>query len=248
MSAAMDAETGMEMALAPRSDDRVGLAILVKTPGHSALKTRLAAGLGREAAESFHRQAAAAVAAVARAARQRLPGLTPVWAVAEDAALDDPAWVALPRLAQGGGDLGARMRRVAGVLRDAHGAALLLGADAPQLRVDDLVAAVRALDRHAHVIGPSSDGGFWLFGTRATVPAAAWAATPWSQADTAARFAAALGAVPVARLRTLRDADAVHDLAPLLAALDALPGPLPEQARLAAWLRGLPALQAGRPA
>lgn len=234
------------MSAAPRRDGRVGLAIFVKTPGHSALKTRLAAGLGREAAETFHRRAAAAVAAVARAAQQRLPGLAPAWAVAEDAALDDPAWAALPRLAQGAGDLGARMQRVTGVLRDVCGAALLLGADAPQLRVDDLLAAVLALDRHAHVIGPSSDGGFWLFGTRVAVPAAAWTATPWSQANTAARFAAALGAVPIAHLRTLRDADTVADLAPLLAALDALPEPLPEQARLAGWLRALPVLQARR--
>ncbi|MDQ3494652.1 MAG: DUF2064 domain-containing protein, partial [Pseudomonadota bacterium] len=124
----------------------------------------------------------------------------------------------------------------------AHGGALLLGADAPQLRADDLVAAVRALDDHDHVFGPSADGGFWLFGTRKPVPATAWRATPWSQADTAERFIAALGTPRIARLRTLRDADAADDLPPLLAALDALPVPLPEQARLADWLRSLDSL------
>jgi rSAM/selenodomain-associated transferase 1 len=216
---------------------RIGLAILVKTPGHSPLKTRLAEGIRRSAAEDFHRLAAASVAAVARAAQAELPGLAVSWAVAEDAALDDVLWSGLPCIAQRAGDLGARMRHVTEHLCRAHGGALLLGADTPQLCVDDLVAAVRALDVHDHVLGPSTDGGFWLFGTRMAVPAAAWADTPWSRPDTAARFAAALGTPRIARLRELRDADAADDLPPLLAALDALPAPLPEQTHLAEWLR-----------
>lgn len=225
------------MSVSTGDDTPIGLAIFVKTPGHSALKTRLANDAGRESAETFHRLAAMAVAAVARGARARLPGFSPYWAVAEDAALDDPIWDGLPRLTQGDGDLGARMRRVTEQLCDAHGAAMLLGADAPQLRVDDLVDAVRALDGNEHVIGPSVDGGFWLFGTRTQVPASAWATTPWSSYDTAERFIAALGKQRIARLRALRDADTVADLPPLLVALDALTEPLPEQRQLADWLR-----------
>jgi glycosyltransferase A (GT-A) superfamily protein (DUF2064 family) len=129
------------------------------------------------------------------------------------------------------------MRKVKDHLCRAQGGALLLGADTPQLCVADLVAAVRALDDHDHVLGPSADGGFWLFGTRMAVPAAAWSHTPWSRPDTSERFAAALGPRHIARLRTLRDADTVEDLAPLLDALEALPTPLPEQIRLLDWLR-----------
>lgn len=217
--------------------ERIGLAIFVKTPGHSPLKTRLAAGIGRTAAEAFHRLSAEAVAAVARAAQARLAGLATCWAVAEESALDDALWSRLPCMAQGEGDLGARMRRVTESLCREHGGALLLGADTPQLCVEDLVAAVRALDDHDHVLGPSADGGFWLFATRSPVPAAAWTHTPWSRPDTAERFAEALGPQGIARLRTLRDADTAEDLSPLLAALEALPAPLPEQARLADWLR-----------
>jgi uncharacterized protein len=216
----------------------IGLAILVKTPGHSRLKTRLAAGIGRDAAEEFHLRAAAAVAEVVLAARSRVPGLAPCWAVAEDAALGEAAWSRMPCMAQGGGSLGARMRQVATILVDAHGGAILLGADAPQLCVRDLEDAARALDGGNHVIGPSADGGFWLFGTRGGVPDTAWTTTPWSQSDTARRFAAALETPRLARLRTLRDADIATDLPPLLQALDALSAPLPAQRRLADWLRG----------
>lgn len=217
-----------------------GLAIFVKTPGHSPLKTRLATGIGSDAAREFHLLAATAVAAVARVTCARHAGLVACWAVAERDALDDPHWRSLPRIAQGGGDLGARMQRVCDALQRRHGRALLLGADTPQLRPDDLLVALRALDAQAHVIGPSSDGGFWLFGTRGGVPAAAWADTPWSQADTAQRFMAALGKAGeqhATRLRELRDVDTAADLVPLLDALDELADPLPEQTRLAQWLR-----------
>lgn len=220
---------------------RVGLAILVKTPGHSPLKTRLASAIGSEAAQHFHLLASAAVAAVAARAQCDLPMLAPHWAVAEAGALEDPTWHALPRIPQGEGDLGARMGRVTDSLLAKFDAALLLGADAPQIEPGDFAEAMRALATQQHVIGPSEDGGFWLFATRGSVPSSAWLATPWSQPDTAARFCQALRAnpdeAPVARLRTLRDADTAEDLPPLLSALDALGDPLPEQRRLAGWLR-----------
>lgn len=220
---------------------RVGLAIFVKTPGHSPLKTRLASAIGIEAAQHFHLLAAAAVAAVASRAQRDLQALVPHWAVAEAGALEDPCWHALPTIPQGEGDLGARMGRVTDSLLATFDAALLLGADAPQIEPGDIGAAVDALATHCHVIGPSADGGFWLFATRGEVPATAWSATPWSQPDTAGRFCQALGANPhdasVGRLRSLRDADTAEDLPPLLSALDALLDPLPEQRRLADWLR-----------
>jgi rSAM/selenodomain-associated transferase 1 len=216
-----------------------GLAIFVKTPGHSPLKTRLAQAIGRDAAEDFHRLAAAAVADVVIRAQASMPGLVAYWAVAEADALDAPIWQDLPRIAQGDGDLGARMRSVCEILRTRHGRALLIGADAPQLRADDLLAACMALDTHDHAIGPSEDGGFWLFGTRIAVPEHAWLDTPWSQSDTAMRFLAALGDASVATLRRLCDVDTVDDLAALAEALRTLSAPTPRQVALARWLHDL---------
>ena len=214
-----------------------GLAIFVKTPGHSPLKTRLAQAIGRDAAEDFHRHAAAAVADVVMQAQASMPGLVAYWAVAEPDALDAAIWQALPRIVQGDGDLGARMRSVCETLRARHGCALLVGADAPQLRADDVLAACTALDTHDHAIGPSEDGGFWLFGARIAVPEHAWSDTPWSQSDTALRFLDALGDSSVATLRRLCDVDTVDDLAALAEAVRALSVPTPKQAALALWLR-----------
>ncbi len=216
-----------------------GLAIFVKTPGHSPLKTRLAQAIGQDAAETFHRLAAAAVADVVMQAQAKMPGLVAYWAVAETEALDAPIWSDLPRIAQGDGDLGARMRQVCQVMRERHGRAVLIGADAPQLRAEDLLTACASLNSHDHALGPSEDGGFWLFATRVAVPEAAWTETPWSQADTAARFLDRLGDASVASLRRLCDVDTVDDLATLAEALYALSTPMPKQFALALWLRDL---------
>lgn len=211
------------------------LAIFVKTPGLSPIKTRLAASIGTMAAESFHRQAAACVAATARAAASTV---TPYWAVAERAGLDDPSWRDLPRLWQGEGDLGARMERVYGRLLREHGAALLIGADVPQATVSDLAAAVDALGKAAApwVVGPAEDGGFWLVGGRAPIPPFAWCGSPWGRSDTLARFCARLSPAP-AFLRVLRDVDTAEDLSAVRATLSGLPQPLPEQRRLQMWIR-----------
>ncbi len=224
---------------------RLGIAIFVKTPGYSPLKTRLAHAIGADAAREFHLLSAGAVAAVACRAQRDMPVLATHWAVAETAALGNPAWASLPAIGQGEGDLGARMGRVTDGLLARFDAALLLGADAPQIEAGDIIAAVDALASHRHVIGPSADGGFWLFATHGQVPAAAWSGTPWSQTDTAARFCEAMCDTPadpaIARLRSLRDVDTAEDLPPLLSALEALRDPLPEQQRLARWLRDLTA-------
>lgn len=218
---------------------RAGIAIFVKTPEHSSLKTRLAQGIGRRAAERFHLLSAQAVAAVVRSACSQLSDCAPHWAVAEAAALDDPNWASMQRIGQGEGDLGARMRNVTDALLTQYGGAVLLGADTPQVTADDLIAAVQALDTHDHAIGPSIDGGFWLFATRGGVPTQAWATTPWSREDTAARFCIALVDASIAHLRDLRDVDLAHDLQPLLVELDSLANRLPEQTALAEWLRSL---------
>ena len=216
---------------------RTGIAIFVKTPGHSPLKTRLAAGIGAASAQQFHVLAAAAVGAVARKAQEALSGCVAHWAIAEESALDDPQWAGLPSMQQGAGDLGARMRHVTDALLGKFDAALLLGADTPQIIVDDIHAAIGALQSSQHVIGPGEDGGFWLFASRGGVPMQAWSSTPWSQADTATRFCAALADASIVHLRKLRDVDRAEDLPQVLESLEGLRDPLPEQLRLAQWLR-----------
>ncbi|HJS31509.1 MAG TPA: DUF2064 domain-containing protein, partial [Alphaproteobacteria bacterium] len=68
------------------------------------------------------------------------------------------------RVAQGPGDLGARMARA---LREAPpGPAVIIGSDIPDITAARVVAAFRALAGADVVLGPAPDGGYWLVGLR----------------------------------------------------------------------------------
>jgi hypothetical protein len=216
------------------------LAIFVKTPGLSPVKTRLAAGIGITAALRFHQLAAEATADVARACE---PWLTPYWAVAEAGAAALAAWPGFVALHQGQGELGERLHTVYAHLQARHDRVLLVGADAPQLTVALLQHALNMLDQ-AHtpfVIGPASDGGFWLFGGRAALPREVWIRVRYSQPQAASELqqqVAVQGAV--AAIGCLTDVDNAEDLPALRRALEALDAPQPAQQRLLAWLQNLP--------
>ncbi len=218
-----------------------GIAIFVKTPGYSALKTRLAAVVGAAFAAEWHGRAARTVAAVAAAAARDCDA-TLYWAVAEPEATRDGAWSELPNLAQGEGGLGARMGRVHAELVRRHGAGVLLGADTPQLDAASLRDALRWLQAAAparQVLGPARDGGFWLYGGNRATSVATWESVPYSRSDTATRFEAAFAAGGAwLVLPRLTDVDHDTDLADLRSELAALPAPAPAQRDFAAWLEG----------
>lgn len=213
------------------------LAIFVKTPGHSPVKSRLAAERGERYAVDWYRQAAAAVASVVRVAQARY-GVAAYWAVAEPDALD--AWPGLPVIAQGEGGLGARMAQVHAQLVARHGFGVLLGADAPQLSAAMLGDAIDWLSASPKrlMLGPAHDGGFWLFGGNTVPPLQAWTAVRYSAADTARDLRQSMRGVGDWRtLATLTDADHASDLAAVQQALHALPDPTPEQRALVRWMR-----------
>lgn len=213
------------------------IAIFVKTPGHSPIKTRLAAHLGRLLAEEWHRLAADCVEQVACSS-----GLPVYWAVAEREAAADPLWSSLPALVQPEGSLGRRMQSVHDRLVTAHGAAILVGADLPQLRTLDLERSRLWLEHEEprRILGPAHDGGFWLFGSNQSHPLEAWEAVTYSRHDTASQFIHALdGHAPAAWefLPRRTDLDEYQDLPAVLEELHAVPDPTPTQRRLAEWLR-----------
>ncbi len=72
--------------------------------------------------------------------------------------------VPLPRMPQGPGDLGLRLRRI---FRDLPpGPVVLIGSDIPGITARHINDAFRMLGRHQSVLGPSHDGGYWLIGLR----------------------------------------------------------------------------------
>ncbi len=213
------------------------VAIFVKTPGRSPIKTRLARDLGAERAESLYRDAVDCVReSVDRA------GLPRAWAVTEPKAADRAPWTDAPCQPQPPGDLGTRMAGVFVALRARAPAVLLIGGDLPQIEPALLVRAADWLgvpDRH--VLGPAADGGFWLYGSSATDPTSGWPDLRYSRPDTAAHFRAAIGGAAKAwlELPTRTDLDEATDLAAVDDELAALTDPGPAQRRFRDRLQGI---------
>ncbi|MCU0754292.1 MAG: glycosyltransferase [Xanthomonadales bacterium] len=228
-----------------RGQPSAGLAIFVKTPGLSPVKSRLWPALGRELAERLYRRMAAAVAGSARP----LPRseLTRYWAIAEAHPLARRCWRTLPTLPQGDGDLGSRMHTVQQALRTRHRSWLLTGADAVLLHArNDLRPA---LDWLAHpapriVFGPAADGGFWLVGGNVRVPEPIWQhprySSPQALGDLLDALRNAAERPEVQLLPAASDLDTIDDLPAVLSGLRASRTLQREQRRL---LRQLLALE-----
>lgn len=217
----------------------VAIAAFVKTPGHSPLKTRLAAGIGREEADRFYELAVAAIEATLLVVEAN--DVAAYWAVAESAAADDRRWSRLPRVAQGDGSLADRLIRVTESLHERHGSVAVIGADSPQLTPEELLAAAKLLTRRpprrTHVIGRTYDGGFYLFGGSCAAPPSAWRNAKLGQAEATETLLEGLDpSVPTIDCPRRVDVDSASDLRPLRDALTQLRSPSDQQQRLLAWL------------
>jgi rSAM/selenodomain-associated transferase 1 len=133
----------------------------------------------------------------------------------------------MPRVAQGGGDLGARMLAAIRHLLDVRGydAAILVGSDIPWLSADHLHDAAATLEtRGGIVLGPASDGGYYLIGMTAVRPEVfeqvAWG-TDSVLTDTLR--AAERSGVEARLVRSTYDVDTIDDLRRLARDLDASP-------------------------
>ena len=215
-----------------------GLAIFVKTPALSPVKTRLARDVGQLRAEAFYLASAEAVASVALQS-QTHGGAIAYWAVAEPAALTGNAWIDLPCIPQGDGSLGERMDQVYRLLLGRHRYALLLGADTPQIMASSLTRAATwlAAPEPRLVLGRAQDGGFWLFGGNTVLPRSAWCDPRYSNEHTADEFVAAMSPFgDWLALESLTDVDCGHDLPRMQRELEHVSVPTVAQRLLAQWL------------
>lgn len=101
---------------------------------------------------------------------------------------------------------------------DAGQGVVQVGMDTPHMTTDDYMAAGRALSRGTNVIGPATDGGWWLLGVREGRQASPLARVEMSRPDTGQRTIEAIGE-PLERLRVLRDLDTWSDAVAVAAEL-----------------------------
>ena len=196
------------------SPDR--LRIFLKAPRPGQVKTRLAAALGPEGAAHAHRLLVETL----------LHRLTEIPSLelrfSPDDAADEikpwlrAAWTLAP---QGPGDLGQRLTSAfATAFADGAERVVIIGSDCPDVSVCDVEFAWSALHTHDVVLGPATDGGYWLIGLRRPAPEL-FTAIPWSTpqvfAETSARCAR--HALRLQLLRELTDIDEPADWQSFLA-------------------------------
>lgn len=192
------------------------IVVFGRVPVAGRVKTRLAAGIGPEAAAEVYRLLLDHALAEARAAG---PAVVLALAEAPPAGAD---WRPPPGVAvelQSDGDLGARMR-AAFDRRFAAGAdaVVLVGSDLPGLSSGGLADAFSGIEAAPVVLGPSDDGGYWLVGQRRP-GCDLFSRIPWSSPEvlgSTRRRLLELGVEHV-ELPQLRDLDTIEDLRALAA-------------------------------
>lgn len=189
------------------------LIVFVKAPRPGEVKTRLAATLGAEHAADFYR--AIAEEEIRRTAPrngeyERIFFFSPADARAEIA-----DWLPGEELApQEGGDLGERMSRAfasafaAGARRVA-----IVGTDVPSCGREHVAEALRSLDDHDLVLGPTLDGGYYLIALDRPRPAL-FQSIPWSTPSVLPATAERAGVrgLAVRMIDPLRDIDTIADV------------------------------------
>jgi rSAM/selenodomain-associated transferase 1 len=185
---------------------RQQLIVFLKAPRVGQVKTRLAATIGDQAACGAYRLLANRLFAAMAGLLEVELRFSPDDATAEVQPWLRAGWTSAP---QGEGDLGARLSRA---FNDAfaRGAAqvVIVGSDCPEMSESDVVSAWEQLADADVVIGPATDGGYWLIGLRAPQPRL-FETIPWSTsqvATTTVRRSSEAG-LRVTLLRELSDID-----------------------------------------
>lgn len=192
--------------------------VVAKAPVPGQAKTRLAAGVGDQAAADI---AAAALldtldAVAAANVQARVVALT---GSLDDAANSDEIRSRLADFTvvpQRGADFAERLANAHFDAAEAAGGlpVLQIGMDTPQVTDDLIGECARELLAADAVLGMARDGGWWLLGVTDAAMADCLRSVPMSRADTGAVTLAALGdtGAYVSLVRTLADVDTVDDV------------------------------------
>jgi rSAM/selenodomain-associated transferase 1 len=184
------------------------VAVFARAPVRGAVKTRLAAAIGHDAALQTHRE-------LLRWTLDQIKGSddydVELWVAGDPGAVaGDVDGVSVHR--QADGDLGQRMLAAIESITERGQRAVVIGCDCPVMSRDYLERACAALDTADVVVGPSEDGGYALIGMHRGI-ADLFTGMTWSVASVCretCRRADELALV-VSLLPTVWDVDTVAD-------------------------------------
>jgi rSAM/selenodomain-associated transferase 1 len=136
------------------------LILFVKAPRAGEVKTRLARVLGPESACEAYKALVGRLLRNLKAVANVELCHSPDDAAGEIAMWLRPGWRCRP---QGGGDLGERLHRAfERAFSDGARRVAVIGSDCPDVTPSDIQEAFARLDAFDVVLGPATDGGYWL--------------------------------------------------------------------------------------
>ncbi len=205
---------------APRSTE--SLAVFTRFPEAGRVKTRMIPALGPHGAADLHAlMVQHTLGRVAEFRRGRDVDVQVWHAGASPEQFAERFGDSFPGRVQPDGDLGARMQQAFGTMLRRSSAAIIIGTDCPDLSAGVLHSAFEALRTRDLVLGPATDGGYYLIGLRRPVPHL-FTDMPWSTGEVRAetvRRASTLG-LSTRLLPALADVDVLEDLGTWEAASD----------------------------
>ncbi len=152
------------------------LILFIRNPEWGKVKTRLAKGVGNEKALAIYQELLRHTRDISRAvSARRLLYYTPFipgkdeWPEAEFE----------KRIQAKEGDLGSRMQKAFEEALQSSRRVLIIGSDCPLLTTNHIEQAFDLLEEHPYVLGPATDGGYYLLGMREPTPEL-FAGMPWS--------------------------------------------------------------------
>lgn len=196
------------------TDKKGCIAVFAKTPGLSPLKTRLAKDIGTYEAEDIYRACVDAVQSTLVDFCKKNTDWDVVWALGEEQGKDDGFWQQRPfhKVWTGDGGLGTRLCHVDTLLKKSYPHVILIGTDCPHIPLEFFNKAVSALSKASMIVGPSTDGGYYLFGSSDPIRSSLWQSVPYSEGNTLDVFLDLLGnKKTIAYLKKLTDLDDMSD-------------------------------------
>lgn len=197
-----------------RAARRSTLVVFAKAPVPGRVKTRLAADLGDDEAVRIYRAIGSETVRAVRAGAWR----TSIWISTDEPAdlLAVSEWLDVDRTdlrSQRGADLGARMYDAIRTELTRADQVVVIGTDIPGIGPETIEGALKALEESEIVIGPATDGGYYLIGMRRPHPEL-FRNISWSTDTVLERTLAAAGQskLSVTLLEAKTDVDTLSDV------------------------------------
>lgn len=189
-------------------------AVIVKTPGLTPIKTRLAKHIGKEKAEQFYMLCLKDIEREMRLAEKQNPNIKPYWAVTERDSMSNPLWQEFDCIWTGLGNIASRLSTVYSYLLKKHGYAVIIAADSPEIKAATILKAVTLVAQERKtVIGPTIDGGFYMFASNIILPPEIWTETSFGTSHAREDFVEELSDITdVFQLEPLVHADNLLDM------------------------------------